>query len=140
MRRHISLEVTDLARTPSPGHTQDRPHRSLDRRASLRSGELPCLYRLVIRYGADDAEAVLSRVRKALGEYHIAQWRNPRSAESRRVLAMEVIVRSDFASRRDLMARMSRLEHDALVRGVGELARPGFRRSFGRACLTNCST
>lgn len=119
MRSQISIEVSKQPCTQSPKCEEDRSRKNLRRRAFTRSSDSPCLYRLLVRCAADDAEAVLIRVREALGEHLIAQCRWRRSTGSGRpVLAIEVIVRCDNASRREVMALMSRLEHDALIRGV----------------------
>ena len=110
----------------------DRSRRKLQRRAFKRADGQVSLFQLTVRCAADDAAAVDTLVREALGENLIAQRHQRMSkASGKQFRELEVIVGCPNSSRRPVMAVMGRLEHEALVRGVVWESLPNPGRAFG---------
>ena len=105
------------AQNPLTEH--DRSRRTLGRRAFKRADERVSLFQLTVRCASNDAVAVDTLVRAALGESLMAQRRERMSkASGKQFRELEVIVRCPKASCRTVMALMGRLEHETLIHGV----------------------
>ena len=119
MHTNSSGHASEHTRAQNPLLACDRSRRKLQRRAFKRADGHASFFQLTVRCAADDAAAVDTLVREALGEYLIAQ-RHPRmsKASGKQFRELEVIVRCPNSSRRPVMAVMGRLEQETRVRGV----------------------
>jgi hypothetical protein len=119
MHTNTSGHGSQDPRAHEPLPARDRSRRRLERRAFKRADGHASLFQLTVRCAADDAAAVDTLVREALGDNLIAQRRQRMSkASGVQFRELEVIVRCPNSSRRPVMAVMGRLEHEAPVRGV----------------------
>ena len=119
MHTNASGHGSQHPRAQNPLFERDRSRRTLGRRAFKRADERVSLFQLTVRCASNDAVAVDTLVRAALGENLMAQRRERVSkASGKQFRELEVIVRCPNYSRRPVMAVMGRLEHEALIRGV----------------------
>jgi hypothetical protein len=119
MHTNSSGHASEHTRAQKPLLACDRSRRKLQRRAFNRADGHASLFHLTVRCAADDAAAVDTLVREALGENLIAQRHQRMSkASGKQFRELQVIVRCPNSSRRPVMAVMGRLEQEALVRGV----------------------
>jgi hypothetical protein len=119
MYTNSSSQESGHTRAQKPLLACDRSPRKLERRTFKCADGHACLFQLTVRCAADDAAAVDTLVREALGENLIAQRHQRMSkASGRQFRELEVIVRCPNSSRRAVMAVMGRFEHEALIRGV----------------------
>jgi hypothetical protein len=119
MHTNSSGQASEHTGAQKPLLACDRSRRKLQRRTFKCADEHACLFQLTVRCAADDAAAVDTLVREALGENLIAQRHQRMSkASGKQFRELEVIVRCANSSRRPVMAMMGRLEHEALTRGV----------------------
>ena len=119
MHTDFSSQASGHTRAQKPLLACDRSPRKLERRTFKCADGHACLFQLTVRCAADDAAAVDTLVREALGENLIAQRHQRMSkASGKQFREFEVIVRCAHSSRRPVMAVMGRLEHEALIRGV----------------------
>jgi hypothetical protein len=119
MHTNASGHGSEHSRAQNPLSEPDRTRRTLGRRAFKRDDERVSLFQLTVRCTSNDAVAVDTLVRAALGENLMAQRRARVSmASGKQFRELEVIVRCANASRRTVMAVMGRLEHETLVCGV----------------------
>jgi hypothetical protein len=119
MHTNPSGHASEHTRAQNPLLACDRSRRKLQRRAFKRADGHASLFQLTVRCTADDAAAVDTLLREALGENLIAERHQRMSkASGKQFRELEVIVRCPNSSRRPVMAAMGRLEHEALVRGV----------------------
>ena len=119
MHTNASGHGSQHPRAQNPLTEHDRSRRTLGRRAFKRADERVSLFQLTVRCASNDAVAVDSLVRAALGENLMAQRRERvTKASGKQFRELEVIVRCPNASCRTVMAVMGRLEHETLVHGV----------------------
>jgi hypothetical protein len=119
MHTNSSDHASERTRAQNPLIACDRSQRKLQRRAFKHADGHASLFQLTVRCAADDAAAVDTLVREALGESLIAlRHQRMSKASGKQFRELEVIVRCPNSSRRPVMAVMCRLEQEALVRGV----------------------
>jgi hypothetical protein len=119
MHTNASGHGSQHPRAQNPLSERDRSRRSLGHRAFKRADERVSLFQLTVLCRSNDAVAVDTLVRTALGENLMAQRRERVSkASGKQFRELEVIVRCPNASLRTVMAVMGRLEHEPLVCGV----------------------
>jgi hypothetical protein len=119
MHTNSSGKASEHTRAQKPFPACDRSRRKLQRRTFKCADGHACLFQLTVRCAADDAAAVDTLVREALGANLIAQRHQRMSkASGKQFRELEVIVRCPNSSHRAVMAVMGRLEYEALVCGV----------------------
>jgi hypothetical protein len=136
MHTNAGGQRSEHPRAQNPLFERDRSRRTSCRRAFKRADERVSLFQLTVRCTSNDAVAVDSLVRAALGENLMAQRRERVSkASGKQFRELEVIVRCPNASRRSMMAVMGRLEHETLVCGVVWESVPNPARALDANCF-----
>ena len=117
MHIHFSCQELPLARTNPL--CAPRSQRTGELRAAKRPDGDTCVFNLTVRCASDGADAVYTVVRDTLGENLQAQKRKRLGkAWGTHLCGLELVVSCQNSSRGSVMALMSGLEHEALVRGV----------------------
>jgi hypothetical protein len=116
---HTHFSCQELPHTRTNPLSEPLSRRTGEPRAARRPDGDTCLFNLTVRCASDDADAVDTVVRETLGENLQAQKRKRLGkAWGTHLCGLELIVSCQNSSRRSVMALMSGLEHEALVRSV----------------------
>jgi hypothetical protein len=116
---HTHFNCQELSHALTSPLCAPRSRRTGEPRAVRRSDGDTCLFRLKVRFASDDADAVDTVVRETLGENLQAEKRKRLGkAWGAHLCSLELIVSCQNSSRRSVMALMSGLENEALVRSV----------------------